>query len=159
MLTDELADLIDEEQQTEVAVLLGIDVFFHFRGKRFHRNIDVIVEDSGADNIRSQSRVNLFGHLQGKVKATGSKAGYVALPIIAFALDILLKLLELAIVVEGFLQILSQGEVERVVATLGIELIPEDGGESRGLVGIGIVNVADVEQYHLHVGFVDVPVL
>ena len=73
MLSDELAHLIDEEQQTEVAVVLGIDVFFHFSSKGLNGHIDIVVDNLGADDISCQCRVNLLSHLQSQVKTTSCK--------------------------------------------------------------------------------------
>ena len=43
MLANELAHLIDKEEQAEVTVVLGINIFLHLRRKRFHRYVDVVV--------------------------------------------------------------------------------------------------------------------
>ena len=73
MLANELAHLIDEEEQAEVAVVLGVNIFLHLRRKRFHRYVDVVVQNLGADNICSQRGVYLLGHLQGQVQPPGGK--------------------------------------------------------------------------------------
>lgn len=65
MLADELADLVDEEEQAEVAVVLGFNVFLHLRRERFHGDIDVVVQNLGADDICGQCGVYFLGHLQG----------------------------------------------------------------------------------------------
>ena len=150
MLSDELAHLIDEEQQTEVAVVLCIDIFLHFGSKGLNGHIDIVVDYLGTNDIGCQSRVNLFSHLQSQVKTTGCKTRDITLPIVAFSLDILFELFKLAIIVQSLLQILCQSKIEGVVATLSIELIPKDSGERLCLVGIGIMDIADVEHHHLN---------
>ena len=151
MLSDELAHLIDEEQQTEVAVVLGINVFFHLCSKGLNGHIDFVVDNLGTDNIGCQCWVNFLSHLQSQVKATGCKTRNITFPIIALALDILFELSKLTVIVQSLLQILSQSKIEGVIATLSIKLVPEDGGERLCLVGIGIVNVTDVEHHHLNI--------
>ena len=150
MLSDKLAHLIDEEQQTEVAVVLGIDVFLHFSSKGLNGHIDIVVDNLGADDISCQCWVNLLSHLQSQVETTSCKTRNITFPIVALALDILFELSKLAVIVQSLLQILSQCEIKGVVATLGIELVPEDGGERLCLVGIGIMNVTDIEHHHLN---------
>ena len=150
MLANELAHLIDEEQQTEVAVVLGIDVLLHFGGKGLYRHIDIVVDNLGTNDIRCQCWVNFLSHLQSQVKATGCKTRNITFPIIALALDILFELSKLAVIVQSLLQILSQSEIEGIVTTLGIELVPEDGGEGLCLVGVRIMDIADIEHHHLN---------
>ena len=73
MLANELADLINEKEQAEVAIVLRVNIFLHLRRKRFHGDIDVVVQDFGADDISGQRGVYLFGHLQGQVQPSGGK--------------------------------------------------------------------------------------
>ena len=51
MLANKLANLIDEEQQTEILVVLSFDIFLHFCSKGFYRNIDIIIDDFCSDDI------------------------------------------------------------------------------------------------------------
>ena len=158
MLTYELADLIDKEENAEVAVLLAVNVFLHLCGKGLHRDRYIIVHDFGADNVGGECRVNLLCHLKGKVKTTCCEAGDIAFPVVTLTLDVRLELPELAIVIKSFFQVLSQGEVERVETTPGIELIPENGGEGCLLVGIDIMHITNVEHHHLHICLRHIPV-
>ena len=151
VLANELAHLIDEEQDAEVTIMLILYKLLHFCSKCFYRNIHFVVENTGTYDIRRKCWVNFFGHLQGKVKATSSKARDIALPIIALALHILLELLELTVVVKSFLKILSQGKVERVVAALCIKLVPENGCERCCLISIHVMHVTNVEHHHLDI--------
>ena len=151
MLANELAHLIDEEQDAEVTIMLILYKLLHFCSKCFYRNIHFVVENTSTYDIRRKRGINLFSHLQSKVKTTCSKARDIALPIISLALHIFLELLELTVVVKSFLKILSQGKVKRVIATLCIKLIPENGSERCCLISIHVMYVTNVEHYHFNI--------
>lgn len=129
MCAYELAHLIDKEQNTEIAVLLTVDVLLHLCRKCLNGNVHVIIKNTSTNHIGRKCRVNLLCHIKGKIKATSSKTRYVAFPIISLVLHIVLELLELAVIVKSFLQILSKGKIKRVITPLSIELIPENGCE------------------------------
>ena len=155
----ELAHLIDKEQNTEIAVLLTVDVLLHLCRKCLNGNVHVIIKNTSTNHIGRKCRVNLLCHIKGKIKATSSKTRYVAFPIISLVLHIVLELLELAVIVKSFLQILSKGKIKRVITPLSIELIPENGCEGCFLVGIHIMNVTDVEHYHFNISLRYIPTL
>ena len=159
MLTDELAYLIDKEQQTEVTIILCLNVFLHFSSERFYGHIDIIVDNLRPDDICCQCWVNFFCHLESQIKSSGCKTGYVSFPIIAFVLDVFLELLELSVIIQSFLQILSHSKIEGVVTASSIKLVPENSSESCSLIGIGIVYVTNVKQNHFDISLIHIPVL
>ena len=151
MLANELAHLIDEEQDAEVTIMLILYKLLHFCSKCFYRNIHLVVENTGTYDIHRKRRINLFSHLQGKVKTTCCKARDIALPIITLTLHIFLELLELTVVVKSFLKILSKSEVKRIISTLCIKLVPENSSERSCLICIHVMYVANVEHHHFDI--------
>ncbi len=73
MLSNELTYFINEEHDAKIAIVLIVEIFFHFRGECFHGYIYIIFENSLTNDIDSQGRIHFLSHLQSQIQTTGGK--------------------------------------------------------------------------------------
>ena len=152
-VTDELAHLINEEEQAVVLVLLLVDKLFQLCAESLRTDILLVVHDGLANRVNRNDGHQFLGYLQDVVEHDGGKHTGLIVPIEAFVSKTLLEVAEQSCAVEYLFEVLRQGEVEGIVATKAVELVPEHLREDFLLVGICVVNGTDVEQHHINIGF------
>ena len=135
LLVDELAHLIGKEDKTIViALIFQIGSQFHTEAVDAH--IGVSLDDALTDAIYRKGRGKLFGNIQHPIQFVVNQVGSHTrvVPVATFLSNALLEGFEYALFGKRLFQVLCQGDIKLVEATLAVELIPEYVKESLLLV-------------------------
>ena len=134
-LVDELAHLIGKENQT-VVIALVLQVGSQFHTEAVDAHIGVTLDDALTDAIYREGRGKLFGNIQHPIQLVVNQVGSHTwvVPVATFLGNALLEGFEYALLGKRLFQVLCQGDIELVEATLAVELIPEYVKESLLLV-------------------------
>ena len=134
-LVDELAHLIGKENQT-VVITLVLQIGSQFHTEAVDAHIGVTLDDALTDAIYREGRGKLFSNIQHPIQFVVNQVGSHAwvVPVATFLSNALLEGFEHAFLGKRFFQVLSQGDIELVEATLAVEFIPEYVKESLLLV-------------------------
>ena len=146
LLVDELAHLIGKENKT-VVIALVLQVGSQFHTEAVDAHIGVSLDDALTDAIYGESRGKFLGNIKNPIQLIVYQVGSHTwvVPVATFFSNALLEGLEYALFGKRLFQILCQGDIELVEATLAIELIPEYVKESLLLVCRVIVAGFQVE--------------
>ena len=135
LLVDKLAHLIGKENQT-VVIALVLQVGSQFHTEAVDTHIGVSLDDALTDAIYGEGRGKLLGNIQHPIQLVVNQVGSHAwvVPVATFFGNALLEGFEHAFLGKRLFQVLCQGDIELVEATLAVELIPEYVKESLLLV-------------------------
>ena len=146
LLVDELAHLIGKEDKAVIIALV-----FQIGGKLHTEAVDahvrITLDDALPDAVHRERWGQFLGNVEHPVQLVIDEVGCRArvVPVFAFLGDTLLESLEHAFLLEWLFEVLCQGDVELVEATLTVELVPEDMKESLLLVGGVVIARFEVE--------------
>ena len=144
---DELADLVDEEQQAVVVSLPG-NIRLQFKAELLRGGVDCVLGDLVPDDVDGQGR-DLRRLLEDVVEFGDGEGLSLRLPVEAVLREGGLELVELSLVLEGLLEVLGEGDAELVEPAEGVELLPDGLREGR-VVGRAVADlVADVEEHRV----------
>ena len=145
-LVDELTHLIGKENQT-VVIALVLQVGSQFHTEAVDAHIGVSLDDALTDAIYREGRGKLFGNIQNPIQLVVNQVGSHTwvVPIATFLGNAFLEGFEYAFLGKRLFQVLCQGDIELVEATLAVELIPEYVKESLLLVCRVVVAGLQVE--------------
>ena len=135
LLVDELAHLIGKENKTIViALIFQIGSQFHTEAVDAH--IGVSLDDAFTNAIYRKGRGKLFSNIQYPIQLVVNQVSSHTwvIPVATFLSDALLEGFEHAFLGKRLFQVLCQGDIELIEATLAVELIPEYVKESLLLV-------------------------
>ena len=135
LLVDELAHLIGKENKTIViALIFQIGSQFHTEAVDAH--IGVSLDDAFTNAIYRKGRGKLFSNIQYPIQLVVNQVSSHTwvIPVATFLSNALLEGFEHAFLGKRLFQVLCQGDIELIEATLAVELIPEYVKESLLLV-------------------------
>ena len=134
-LVDELTHLIGKENQTVViALIFQIGSQLHTEAVDAH--IGVALDDALTDAIYRKGRSKFLGNIEYPIQLVVNQVGSHSwvVPVATFLGNALLKGFENTLLGKRLFQVLCQGDIELIEATLAVELIPENVKESLLLV-------------------------
>ena len=146
LLVDELAHLIGKEDKA-VIIALVFQIGGKLHAEAVDAHIGIALDDALADAVHGECRRQLLGYVEYPVQLVVDEVGSHArvVPVGTFLGDTLLEGFEHTFLLKWLFEVLCQGDVELVEATLAVELVPEDMKESLLLVGGVVVARFEVE--------------
>ena len=145
-LVDELAHFIGKKNQT-VVIALVFEVGGQFHTEAVDAEYGVALDDALAYAIHRECRCQFLGNVEHPVQfvvyEVGSHTGVI--PVAPFLGYTLLESFKHTLFLQGLFEVLSQGDIELIEATLAVELIPEYMQESLLLVGRVVVARFEIE--------------
>ena len=135
LLVDELAYLIGKENKT-VVIALVLQVGSQFHTEAVDAHIGVALDDALTDAIYRKGRSKFLGNIQYPIQLVVNQVGSHTwvVPVATFLGNAFLEGFEYSLLGKRLFQVLCQGDIELVEATLAVELIPEYVKESLLLV-------------------------
>ena len=135
LLVDELAHLIGKENQAVViALILQVGSQFHTEAVDAH--IGVSLDDALTDAIYREGRGKLFSNIKNPIQLVVNQVGSHTwvVPVATFLGNAFFEGFENTLLGKRLFQVLCQGDIKLIEATLAVELIPEYVKESLLLV-------------------------
>ena len=134
-LVDELAHLIGKENKT-VVIALVLQVGSQFHSEAVDAHIGVALDDALTDAIYGESRGKFLGNIKNPIQLIVYQVGSHTwvVPVATFLGNAFLEGFENTLLGKRLFQVLCQGDIELIEATLAVELIPEYVKESLLLV-------------------------
>ena len=147
---DELADLVDEEQQP-VVVALGCHVRLQFKAQLLGSGIYAGLGNLVTDDVDGKGR-DLVGLLEDVVQFRDGQGLSLGVPVEPVLGKRSLELLELPLVLERLLKVLGKGDAELVEPAEGVEFLPDRLREGRLVRRLVADLVPDIEQDRVDLG-------
>ena len=126
LLVDELAHLIGKEYKT-IVIALVLQVGSQFQTEAVDAHIGVSLDDALTDAIYRKGRGKLLSNIQHPIQLVVNQVSSHTwvIPVATFFGNAFLEGFEYALLGKRLFQILCQGDIELIEATLAVELIPE----------------------------------